>query len=398
MSGDALPAGWPANGLRPHPIAAIFRLMDAGERADLAARIRASGLRQPIVMYEGMILDGRNRYLAAVEAGLFAADVDYRTDPHFEFFGGMGWDRAQNDPLAYVWDTNEGRRHDSPSQRAMNAARYANMRQGHRSDLDAAEAEPSANLREVSQAEAAEKAGVSERLVSSASAVLDHGTPELQQAVDEGRIAVSAAEQLARMDEAEQRLFASLDRAEAQAELRKKRRKEKKPVELTQALPAGKFAAFAQSVLNVARGQASVAAETIIALAEQHGIVRREGEGFVLSGEALAAMGTLAAAEPKRVEPAPVRRPLTAYQEQVAAATDLKGRHIMETAEPILRAGVEAGVKRQQIADDIGHSKGTVQGWLFRLGLTDKARLHDTGRAVAEHVNGKRARAGSAAE
>src|SRR5690348_4716752 len=107
-------ANWPAEGLKPHPIAGIFRMMDDAELDDLAERIRANGLRQPIVIYEGMILDGRNRYLACLKAGEFEASIDWRyDDKHFVGFGGLGWDPAQMDPVTYVWDTNEGRRHDS---------------------------------------------------------------------------------------------------------------------------------------------------------------------------------------------------------------------------------------------------------------------------------------------
>lgn len=433
MSEITTPAGWPAVGLQPHPIAAMFRLMDAEELDDLAARIRAHGLRERIVLYEGKILDGRNRYLAAIKAGLitpYGMGLPTLAE-HFEVFGGPDWDPEQLDPLAYVWDTNEGRRHDTPSQRAMNAARYANMRQGYRSDLKVA-AEPSADLRTVSQSEAARRAGVSERLVSSAAAVLEHGTPELQAAVDGGRMAVSAAEQVARLDEAEQRVLASLDKAEAKAAARraaKDTRERAGRPPLTTPLPMSKFVGFTQSALNVARGQASVTTETLVNFAERHGIIRREGEGFVLTGEALAAMGTLAAAEPRRVERAPVRHPSVPSQRVVnagsavetaaaieaevnnravasiasiqSAAQDTyagliidavlqRGKHTRTTAEPILRAGVAAGIKRQQIADDIGHPLGTVSGWCAKLGLQDPARLHETGLAVAEHVNSRR--------
>jgi disulfide oxidoreductase YuzD len=50
----------------PHPIAAIFPLLDptSAEFVALVDDIRENDLREPIVLYEDKILDGRNRFLA----------------------------------------------------------------------------------------------------------------------------------------------------------------------------------------------------------------------------------------------------------------------------------------------------------------------------------------------
>jgi len=47
-----------------HPICLLFPQMNDQELRELADDIRIKGLLHPIVLYEGQILDGRNRYLA----------------------------------------------------------------------------------------------------------------------------------------------------------------------------------------------------------------------------------------------------------------------------------------------------------------------------------------------
>jgi hypothetical protein len=56
--------------MKPHPISDAWPLMDADAYASLLASVRAHGVKVPLWKYAGMILDGRNRYRAAKEAGL----------------------------------------------------------------------------------------------------------------------------------------------------------------------------------------------------------------------------------------------------------------------------------------------------------------------------------------
>lgn len=146
-----------------HPIADVFPLIAGDEFSDLVSDIRARGLLEPIWIYDGQILDGRNRYRACIEAGI---PPDYR-----EYQG--------DDPIGFVISLNLRRRHLDESQRGMVAARLANLGWGQRADRAAnwqllpgipAPATP------ITQADAAALLNVGERSVSRAREVLDGGS------------------------------------------------------------------------------------------------------------------------------------------------------------------------------------------------------------------------------
>jgi hypothetical protein len=153
-----------------HPLAYIFPLLEGEEFDALVADIQASGLCEAVWLYQGQILDGRNRYRACQALGRDCATRPYTGD----------------DPLSFVLSMNLRRRHLDESQRAMIAARLATMRQGERTDL----VEISTKL---SQEQAAELVHVSRETVVAAKKILQDGAPELAQAVDAGALTVSAA-------------------------------------------------------------------------------------------------------------------------------------------------------------------------------------------------------------
>ena len=93
--------------LEAHPLAALFRRMDDAEFEALKASIRASGVREPIRLYEGKILDGRNRYAAALEVG-----YNLKACHFIEFVG------TSAEAEAYVLDTNAKRRQMSDADKA----------------------------------------------------------------------------------------------------------------------------------------------------------------------------------------------------------------------------------------------------------------------------------------
>jgi hypothetical protein len=96
---------------------------------------------------------------------------------------------ATADPFALVVSLNEHRRHLTPSQRAMIAERFANMRQGQRTDV----ARPSANLPKVSQEQAAKALRVSTRQVGKAAAIRKKAAPEVVASVEKGKMTLEAA-------------------------------------------------------------------------------------------------------------------------------------------------------------------------------------------------------------
>ena len=165
-----------------HPLADMLPLVQGAEFDRLVADIAEQGLLNPITLYQGRILEGRNRERACDAAGV---------EPRYVEFEGK-------DPAAFVFSQNLARRHLGPSQRAMVAAGMADLKWGQRSDR--AEGQ-------ICLSRASELLYVSERSVKSARVVLEHGIPEMQEAVRHGRLAVYDAEKAARLPSEAQTQF-----------------------------------------------------------------------------------------------------------------------------------------------------------------------------------------------
>jgi hypothetical protein len=162
--------------LEPHTLADLFPAMADQDLNALAPDIAAHGAREPIWLYQGRILDGRNRFRVCQALVIACPTREYTGD----------------DPLSFVLSMNLQRRHLTESQRAMVAEKLATMRQGARTDV-----QPPANLPEVSTAQAADTLNISARLVRHAKKVRAEAQPEVIQAVETGQMAVSAAAKLA---------------------------------------------------------------------------------------------------------------------------------------------------------------------------------------------------------
>ena len=83
-----------------HPLAKIFPLIEGDEYNALTEDIRENGLLEPIWLYEGKILDGRNRYRACQDAEVELVSREYKGDA----------------PLTFIVSMNLHRRHLSANQ------------------------------------------------------------------------------------------------------------------------------------------------------------------------------------------------------------------------------------------------------------------------------------------
>lgn len=100
--------------LAVHPAADLFPLIEGPDFDELVADVATHGVREPIVLHDGKILDGRNRYRAADAAGIDCPTRKYEGD----------------DPIGFVVSANLRRRHLNESQRAMIADTLANLPRG----------------------------------------------------------------------------------------------------------------------------------------------------------------------------------------------------------------------------------------------------------------------------
>ena len=163
-----------------HPVANLFPMMSGEPFTSLVDDIKKNGLQNPVVMQGDTLIDGRNRMAACTAAGV---------KPHFTEYEGK-------DVVTFIISSNLHRRHLTESQRAMVAARLANMDVG-----DAHRPNKVGKLADlpnpVTQSRAAEMLNVSPRSVRDAK-VIEREAPELAERISSGEITVHAAKAIVR--------------------------------------------------------------------------------------------------------------------------------------------------------------------------------------------------------
>ena len=88
--------------MKSHPIADVWPMMDTDKLQELADDIGKNGQLVPVWIYDGMILDGRNRYAACKMAGIEPKTQTYTGD----------------EPTAFAVSMNDKRRHMNKGQLA----------------------------------------------------------------------------------------------------------------------------------------------------------------------------------------------------------------------------------------------------------------------------------------
>lgn len=170
-----------------HPLAELIPPMADVEFAELRASIKTRGYLddEPVVIYEGKILDGRHRERAARELGITPLVKQYEGE----------------DPTGYVLAKNLDRRHLTTGQRSAAALKLldyekeqARERQGERTDLTSPTTEGKVPDRHETEAtaKAGAKLGVSRSSVERVRTVAEN-RPDLLKKVEAGEITVNAA-------------------------------------------------------------------------------------------------------------------------------------------------------------------------------------------------------------
>ncbi len=237
-----------------HPAAELFPKMLSDDFEALLQDIRDNGVRLPIVLSaDGRLVDGRHRHAACKILKIEAPTVVLPTDVEI---------------YAWVISTNLHRRQLSTTQRAIIAARLANMdigaNQHKKEGVPIGTPSPSD---EISLQSSAAMLNVSRRSVARAKQLLDKGCENLVSAAEDGLIRLSAAVDFATANDIEQQLEVLSDGIEAVREVLQEARQ--KPAK--QPAPSsgkGNVAAFVEQFQSLGDGRLLALKKCIKLLAE----------------------------------------------------------------------------------------------------------------------------------
>jgi hypothetical protein len=169
--------------MKNHPIADVWPMMDEAKLAELADDIRKNGQLVPVWLYEGKILDGRNRWAACKIAGVEPKTKEY----------------AGDEPTAFAVSLNDRRRHMNKGALAAVAAELephfaadAKRRQARKPKAEFVQEKIPEQKRAQAREEAAKSVGVNDRYVSDAKKVKTEA-PEVFERLKAGKITLQDA-------------------------------------------------------------------------------------------------------------------------------------------------------------------------------------------------------------
>lgn len=165
--------------MKAHKYADMFPMMDDKDFNNLKEDIKDKGFdnQRPVILFNGEILDGRNRQRACDEL---------KIKPIYHTFVG-----TEEEALQYVVSNNLNRRHLNPSQKAIVGVAYKKYYndlhpQGTRTDLTSGTSSGSE-----SREQAGEIVGVSGRMIDMAEVVQKEATPEQLESISKGKAQVT---------------------------------------------------------------------------------------------------------------------------------------------------------------------------------------------------------------
>ena len=163
-----------------HPLSAAFPAMSEEELQNLKDSIDVIGVQNPIVVYEGMIIDGWHRYKVAKELGLHCPVVHLAKDI---------------DPQDFVLANNKARRHLNRGQIAM---AYTKVYQWYPAGKPNSKGVLSTPLK--TKQDLAKLSGTSESSIAQAKSVLKNGAKPVQEAVQSGKISLRRGAKISRLE------------------------------------------------------------------------------------------------------------------------------------------------------------------------------------------------------
>jgi len=170
----------PKQNITFHPLCNIFPPLSDEAMSEFVADIKDNGLKDPITILNGQILDGRNRYMACGIAGVEPRYVDF----------------AGDDPIAFVVSANIHRRHLTPIQLAALANTIANMERGGIGSNQYAQSKSAHRpISKISQDEAAEMTGAKPRTMRRLKKIKAQNE-QLHNAVVDGSVSATSAEKI----------------------------------------------------------------------------------------------------------------------------------------------------------------------------------------------------------